>query len=105
VNIIDPAFKSRIHCTLEYPNLSVEARCDLWRTFIAQGLANEVPDWADKEFITRVAKHNMNGRQIKNATRVAFVLAHDKGRGLLPEDILLVLHSGTTFEVRRYVNE
>lgn len=58
----------------------------------------EVSEWADKDFLAHVAKHEMNGRQMKNAVRVAFALAHDIGRGLLPEDILSVLDSGTTFE-------
>jgi SpoVK/Ycf46/Vps4 family AAA+-type ATPase len=91
VKTIDPAFKSRIHFTIAYPKLSAEARGDLWRVFVSLGSDHQTPAWADKSFLQQVAEHDMDGRQIKNLVRVAYALAHDKGRELLPEDIFLVL--------------
>jgi hypothetical protein len=95
---IDPAFKSRIHFTLAYPSLSMESKCDLWKVFIKLGPAHQLPQWVDEAFLTKVAGHDMNGRQIKNAVRVAYALAHDKKRELTPEDIFSVLRLGKLFE-------
>ncbi|KAF2833877.1 P-loop containing nucleoside triphosphate hydrolase protein [Ophiobolus disseminans] len=94
---IDPAFKSRIHFTLAYPNLSTEAKCDLWKVFIARGPTQQLPQWVDDDFLEQVAEHDMNGRQIKNAVRVAYALAHDKKRDLFPGDVLSVLRLGKLF--------
>ncbi|KAJ4365558.1 hypothetical protein N0V83_008177 [Neocucurbitaria cava] len=95
---IDPAFKSRIHFTIAYPDLSTEAKCDLWNLFITLGPAGQAPDWVDKDFLQQAAAYDMNGRQIKNAVRVAYALAHDKKRELLPGDIFAVLRSSESFE-------
>jgi SpoVK/Ycf46/Vps4 family AAA+-type ATPase len=95
---IDPAFRSRIHFTLAYPSLTVEARRGLWRVFVSLGSAHQTPAWADSDFLDQVAEHQLNGRQIKNIVRVAFALANDKNREMLPADILLVLRASTSVE-------
>ncbi|KAF1913314.1 P-loop containing nucleoside triphosphate hydrolase protein [Ampelomyces quisqualis] len=95
---IDPAFKSRIHFTLAYPNLSKQDKCDLWKVFISRGPDQQLPQWVTKGFLEEIAEYDLNGRQIKNAVRVAYALAHNRKRGLLPDDIHTVLRLGKLFE-------
>jgi len=76
----------------------MEAKRDLWKVFIARGPAEMLPQWVDEHFLEEIAEHDMNGRQIKNAVRVAYALAHDKKRELLPGDIFTVLRLGKLFD-------
>jgi hypothetical protein len=78
--------------------LTVEARRGLWRVFVSSGSAHQTPAWADSDFLDQVAEHQLNGRQIKNIVRVAFALANDKNREMLPADILSVLRVSTSVE-------
>lgn len=98
VEVIDSAFKSRIHCLISYPVLSAGARRQLWKTFIAQGSKSGPYQWLDDPFLDKVAEAEINGRQIKNAVRVAHGLAIAQERELLPEDVLLVLDNQQTFD-------
>jgi len=77
--------------------LSEESRRGLWKIFLEQGSDQQHPEWLEESLLDEIAKIDMNGREIKNAVRVAHALAEDKGRGLIPEDILLVLKSRTAF--------
>jgi len=97
LQIIDPAFESRIHLSIAYPHLSVGSRHELWKTFIQQGLAQQQPAWLGEGFLNEVAETDMNGRQIKNAVRLAHALAGHKKREMLPEDIFAVLRALTSF--------
>ena len=95
---IDSAFKSRIHLSIAYPDLSEDSRRELWKIFIKQGSDQKQPVWFDDSFLSQVVKPEINGRQIKNAVRVAYALAQDKGRELHGEDIILVLKALSSFE-------
>jgi len=77
--------------------LSEESRRGLWKIFLEQGSDQQHPEWLEESLLDEIARIDMNGREIKNAVRVAHALAEDKGRSLIPEDILLVLKSRTTF--------
>jgi len=68
---IDEAFHSRIHVTVNYPNLSVESRRHIWANF-----------WRDhpttgKE-LDQLAQVDLNGRQIKNVLKTAQMLARSE---------------------------
>ena len=69
---IDEAFHSRIHVTVNYPNLSVDSRRHIWATFW-QNLPT-----GGKE-LDRLAHVDLNGRQIKNVLKTAQMLARSEG--------------------------
>jgi SpoVK/Ycf46/Vps4 family AAA+-type ATPase len=83
VDTIDPAFESRIHLSLEYPNLTDASREQVWRAFFEpvddQGAkAHELSDADIKE----LSKLNLNGRQIKNTIKMAKLLSWQREESL-----------------------
>ncbi|OAL30586.1 hypothetical protein AYO20_08673 [Fonsecaea nubica] len=70
---IDEAFHSRIHVTVNYPNLSVESRRHIWQTFLG---ADHPVSGKDLE---RLARVELNGRQIKNILKTSQMLARSEG--------------------------
>lgn len=75
VDNIDAAFQSRIHVSLEYPDLTAEARAKIWRNFIAA--AKVKPEITDQDF-DDLSKLKLNGRQIKNILKTSQLLAARK---------------------------
>ncbi|KAK5328091.1 hypothetical protein LTR70_001412 [Exophiala xenobiotica] len=73
---IDPAFESRIHFSFHYPDLDFVARKQIWAIFWKRAGAEgaKVADLND-ESISSLAKHALNGRQIKNTVASALSLA------------------------------
>ncbi|KAL2037820.1 hypothetical protein N7G274_009545 [Stereocaulon virgatum] len=74
----DPAFESRIHFSIHYPDLDVSARKRIWKTFIEKahasvGTTSKISD----EDIDILAKHEMNGRQIKHTVGSARSIARE----------------------------
>jgi hypothetical protein len=98
VETIDTAFKSRIHLSLYYPVLSMDARRSIWKSFIARCSGPFTSEWLDDEFLNKLASHDINGRQIKNVLRVAYSIAANDNRDLRPEDIVKVLEACESFE-------
>ena len=76
VKIFDRAFQSRIHLSLHFADLSRDARERLWRAFLEKAgntqLGLEHPTVAELRLLS---EKDMNGRQIKNAVKLAFTLA------------------------------
>ncbi|KAI0837773.1 P-loop containing nucleoside triphosphate hydrolase protein [Hypoxylon sp. FL0890] len=68
----DPAFESRIHLTIHYPQLDFESRLHIWRIFVEPRSANSSVD--EKE-LEDLARPDLNGRQIKNIVKIARLLA------------------------------
>lgn len=70
----DPAIKSRINISVNYPDLTDDARRQVWNNLLRfakmEHLAPHVPDFMS---------HNMNGREIKSAIRLAKALAVSEG--------------------------
>ncbi|KAB8248167.1 hypothetical protein BDV35DRAFT_348547 [Aspergillus flavus] len=86
VKNIDDAFHSRIHMTLKYPNLGVEARGKIWQNFgEICGL-----ELSEHEY-HQLAQRELNGRQIKNVFGLCKALAADKGQGISIDLIMMVL--------------
>ncbi|KAJ5280218.1 hypothetical protein N7478_005590 [Penicillium angulare] len=64
---IDPAFESRIHVTIRFPQLNHVSRRQIWKQFIGQA---NMARFSDDE-LERISEVNLNGRQIKNVIRTA----------------------------------
>lgn len=88
VDNIDAAFQSRIHVSLEYPDLSTESRRSIWKNFLA-GTATKT-ELSDQD-MDELAELKLNGRQIKNVLKVAQLLASRKKTLLKREFIDTVL--------------
>ncbi|KAF5569175.1 TOB3 (member of AAA-ATPase family) [Fusarium phyllophilum] len=76
VSAFDPAFESRIHLTIHYPNLDYTSRLHIWKTFV--GICNDGNSISEDE-LDKLAAVELNGRQIKNVVKTARLLAtHEK---------------------------
>ncbi|KAK1977683.1 ATPase [Colletotrichum cereale] len=88
VDNIDLAFQSRIHVSLEYPDLTPESRRQIWHNFLQEAtLKSEVSD----EDIAELAELRLNGRQIKNILKTSQLLAARKKSPLKRSFIDVVL--------------
>ncbi|KAJ3330843.1 hypothetical protein HDU76_004724 [Blyttiomyces sp. JEL0837] len=76
----DPAFESRVTVALRYDDLTPDAREQVWRNLIRNLKDVVVSD--DLNYAKLAREHVLNGRQIKNAVRLALALAEDMGTGL-----------------------
>lgn len=73
-NAIDRAFQSRIHLTLRYPSLSTEAKTAIWKHFV-QGTTWAAGNTLTDEHYQKLNTLPVNGREIKNIVKTAFLLA------------------------------
>ena len=99
VQSVDAAFKSRIHLSLTYPDLDVTARTKLWETFILRGTERHRPRWLNAKFLESISRTEVNGREIKNAVRVAHALAVSDKRPMQADDLFQSLRSLNNFEM------
>ncbi|KAI1130671.1 P-loop containing nucleoside triphosphate hydrolase protein [Nemania abortiva] len=85
VGRFDEAFKSRIHLSLGYPNLNEEQREQIWRNFFELlDRKKDRFDIQDLELnIHKLAKHEINGRQIRNTVMMARHLAKFRKQALV----------------------
>ncbi|KAI8959885.1 hypothetical protein F5Y11DRAFT_285538 [Daldinia sp. FL1419] len=100
VQTFDDAFQSRIHIALRYDDLDMKAKKAIFKIFmerarVAAGV-DSVP-FTEEEY-TSLAKHNLNGRQIKNTVGTAQALAVNKGEPLSMRHIREVLNVQRNFE-------
>ncbi|KAF3074253.1 hypothetical protein CFAM422_003454 [Trichoderma lentiforme] len=88
----DPAFKSRIHFYLDYPDLDVDTRKILWRSFMARSAASGkvTVDVAEHE-LERLAEFPLNGRQIKNIINITQIVAVRRGIPITCEGIRIAM--------------
>lgn len=109
VNNIDPAFDSRIHISLEYPNLDESARRAVWKGFLNRSIlsstkaegeedeksaATAAPHTVTEDQITELAKFDLNGRIIKNILKTSNLLAAHWKQPLSYEHLQMVLTVG-----------
>ncbi|KAM3478625.1 hypothetical protein MY5147_002137 [Beauveria neobassiana] len=91
---MDTAFQSRIHLTLEYPNLDAQARRAIWSTFLdraaSEGMAGKGDDF-DEAALSMLSSIDLNGRQIKNTMKMAQLLAMQTGARLTLGHVKTVL--------------
>ncbi|KAK6840139.1 hypothetical protein PG987_006005 [Apiospora arundinis] len=74
---IDAAFQSRIHLTLQYPELDFDAKEFIWYQLLE--LSCTPPAMVDREERSRLAKLPLNGRHIRNIVKTASLLAKSQG--------------------------
>lgn len=99
---VDPAFLSRIHLSINYPNLDNKSRKQIWQTFVqpsANGQSTE-PAITDAQLDT-LADLNFNGREIKNIARSARLLAAQDNTTLGFEHLQTVLDVKTDADASR----
>ncbi|KAE8381525.1 P-loop containing nucleoside triphosphate hydrolase protein [Aspergillus bertholletiae] len=89
-DIIDRAFKSRIHLILHYPELGTHAKEQIWRQFVNR--SNNQNTLTDDAY-SRLAVLPMNGRQIKNVVQIATLLAGQEKTILGIDQIRIVLQA------------
>lgn len=72
---MDAAFESRIHLTLNYAELDKPSRRLVWNKFLTRSPQSaDAVDFSDADY-DRLARMQMNGRQIKNTIKTAQLLA------------------------------
>lgn len=100
VETFDDAFQSRIHIALPYADLDTKAKKAIFKIFIERVRILEKVDLMpfDEEDYEKLARHNLNGRQIKNTIRTAQALAVNKGEPLSMVHIREVLGVLKKFE-------
>ncbi|OHF02950.1 ATPase [Colletotrichum orchidophilum] len=97
----DDAFQSRIHIALRYDSLAQKAKESIFKIFVERVRVLEKVDLKPftKDDYKSLAKHDLNGRQIKNTVRTAQALAVNKGESLGMEHILQVLDVQNSFDL------
>lgn len=72
---MDEAFESRIHLTLNYSELDKSSRRQVWSRFLTRGAQTaDVVQFSDTD-LDKLARVQLNGRQIKNVLKTAQLLA------------------------------
>ncbi len=88
VRSFDPAFQTRITVALKYKPLDENAREQVWKNLLyAAGQQRAIEDQIVK--VKELAKHPMNGREIKNAIRLALALAKQANDHQLKQEHLI----------------
>lgn len=100
IEACDPAFESRIHFSIHYPDLNREARRQIWKTFLekaqkAEGISGTITN-AD---LDRLASKEMNGRQIKNTVGSAKSIARDMSQVLNVSHVEIVLDAINAWKI------
>ncbi|KAL2260434.1 hypothetical protein VTK26DRAFT_5547 [Humicola hyalothermophila] len=100
VETFDDAFQSRIHIALRYDSLDHRAKKAIFKIFIERVRVLEKIDLMPftEEDYNVLARHELNGRQIKNTVRTAQALAVNKGEPLSMSHIRQVLEVQINFE-------
>lgn len=87
IDSLDPAFKTRITLALRYEALDQKARNQIWINLLessgfGEALKRRTIDTQE------LAKHALNGREIKNSIRLAMALAEEDGEPLSQKFLL-----------------
>ncbi|KAF3934426.1 hypothetical protein ABW19_dt0209334 [Dactylella cylindrospora] len=98
VKTFDEAFQSRIHIALRYNDLTPSARVQVWKNFIAKIEGSGTETTIVEEDFKELEPIELNGRQIKNATRTALSIAARRGEKLGLEHLKIVLGVVDAFE-------
>jgi hypothetical protein len=96
VRTFDEAFVSRIHVSLHFRTLEPAVRKQIWQAFLSRAGAQD--DAVTEEQLTGLSERDLNGRQVKNATRTANSLAFSRGQNLRFEHVEEVLNVMNDFD-------
>ena len=88
VDTFDPAFQSRIHVSLDYPELSTESRRIIWKNFLDN--SQQSHNITDRQ-LDHLSQLDVNGRQIKNILKTSQLLARKRDRPLSHDHIIQML--------------
>jgi hypothetical protein len=99
IEIIAPAFRSRIHLSIAYPPLSADSRRELWKSAILRANRGQPPEWLTTEFLGHLVEKKTNGREIKNIVRIGHALAREEQRDMMSTDLLRGLEALKQFEI------
>eukprot|EP01125_Pyxidicula_operculata_P022744 TRINITY_DN9546_c0_g1_i1.p1 TRINITY_DN9546_c0_g1~~TRINITY_DN9546_c0_g1_i1.p1 ORF type:complete len:694 (-),score=218.95 TRINITY_DN9546_c0_g1_i1:138-2219(-) len=91
VSNFDPAFHSRISVALKYKDLEHGEREQVWKTLFEAAGIKDIPT-------TDLAKHDLNGRQIKNSIRLAQALAHSRKSPVTYNDLVETIKVSEQFK-------
>jgi AAA+ superfamily predicted ATPase len=92
VGTLDEALLSRIHVALHFSSLPPNARAKVWTAFLSKaGVKIDAADGIYQEDLKKLIDRDINGRQIKNATRTANSLALSRGETLKYSHLVEVL--------------
>jgi AAA+ superfamily predicted ATPase len=92
VKTFDKAFLSRIHIALHFHSLPVIARTQVWTAFLKKaGVEIGAEGGITEDELRKLAERDINGRQIKNATRTANSLALSRSETLRFKHVVEVL--------------
>ncbi len=81
IDSLDPAFQTRITLALRYEALDQDARTQVWKNLLLKsGFQHMLDDGSIKA--SQLAKSSLNGREIKNALRLAMAMAREKNESL-----------------------
>lgn len=75
VTEFDEAILSRIHLKLKYPELALDSRRSIWKSFLAEARTSQGPAILKRGELDQLASMKLNGREIKNLTTIAQALA------------------------------
>jgi hypothetical protein len=94
---IDQAFYSRITMSLHYDQLDVASRKQIWANLLGLYKTKNVD-------LDVLAKHQMNGRRIKNVIRIASSIASFEKREIEIQDLERVIELEKDFSSKAFVN-
>jgi SpoVK/Ycf46/Vps4 family AAA+-type ATPase len=82
VKTFDEAFLSRIHVALHFHSLDMVARTQVWTAFLKKAGVEIGAKGITEDELVKLTERDINGRQVKNATRTANSLALSRGETL-----------------------
>ncbi|KAG8167856.1 hypothetical protein KVR01_003545 [Diaporthe batatas] len=100
VETFDDAFQSRIHIALRYDPLDSRAKKAIFKMFVEKARVQQKVDstpFTEEEYNT-LARHDLNGRQIKNTVIRAQALAVNKGEPLSMVHVRQILDVQVNFD-------
>lgn len=100
VETFDDAFQSRIHIALRYDPLDLKAKKTIFKMFVEKARLQQKNDstpFTEDEYNT-LARHDLNGRQIKNTVIRAQALAVNKGEPLSMVHVRQILDVQVNFD-------
>jgi len=100
VDTFDEAFQSRIHLPLRYGDLTNKAKKAVWTMFIDSVRKTDEASVGKftEDDLEGLSRHQLNGRQIKNAVRTAQALALREKKPMDMAHIKKVLDVSETFD-------
>lgn len=99
VGTFDEAFRSRIHIALHYEDLKPRARKQIWINLLSRLDGTDEGKNVDeiKDRVDELARHNLNGREIRNTLAIARQLASYEGVEMTWQHLELAIKTANDF--------